>query len=477
MARVLIIDDDEMLCEMLSRHISYIGHEVSYALSLNEGVADVNSKEYDVVFLDVNLPDGNGLSMLSQIRKASSEPEVIIITGEGDPDGAELAIRNGAWDYIEKPLSIERITLPLVRALDYRHEKKTKKSPIILKKEGIIGSSPQIENCLALVAQIAASDANVLITGETGTGKELFARAIHANSARHNKKFVIVDCATLPETLIESILLGHEKGAFTGADKSYIGLIKESDGGTLFLDEIGDLPLSMQKSFLRILQERRFRPIGGGKEVTSDFRLVAATNRNIEKMVETGEFRQDLYFRINALTLHLPPLRERVGDIKELAMHFMISICEKFGTETKGFSTEFLDILQKYHWPGNVRELQHVIENVLTVAKFEPILYPRHLPVQLRAYAARMSVKKGSNKKHRTEAQPPMDHKSFATIQEVRESAIAKIEQKYFEDLLEFTDWDIKETCRIAGISRSRLYYFLQKYHITRNPTNQLTNR
>ena len=275
MANVLIIDDDRAMCDMLSGRMRDMGHNATYALTLKAGLKQAFSESFDVVFLDVGMPDGNGLEALPKIRETPSSPEVIIITGAGSPDGAELAIKNGAWDYIEKPLSISAMSLPLIRALQYREDTRTLGSPVALDREGIVGNSPPMKACFDLMAQASASDANVLITGETGTGKELFAAAIHKNSPRAEKSFVVVDCATLPETLVESMLFGHEKGAFTGADKAKDGLIKQADGGTLFLDEVGELPLSVQKAFLRVLQERRFRPLGGKREIESDFRLVS----------------------------------------------------------------------------------------------------------------------------------------------------------------------------------------------------------
>jgi DNA-binding NtrC family response regulator len=277
----------------------------------------VATNAYDVIFLDVRLPDGIGLDAIQKIKANSSAPEVVIITGEGDPNGAELAIQYGAWDYIEKPPSVQSVILPLVRALQYRTEKKDAQKPLMIKRDNIIGNSPQLLRSLKKLARAAQSQASVLIEGETGTGKELFAMAIHQSSSRSGKNFVVVDCAALPETLVESVLFGHAKGAFTGADQAKEGLVKQADQGTLFLDEIGELPLSLQKAFLRVLQEQRFRPIGGGSEVNSDFRLIAATNRDLDRMVQEKQFRQDLLFRIRSLVITLPPLRERPEDINQ----------------------------------------------------------------------------------------------------------------------------------------------------------------
>lgn len=468
MANVLIIDDDEGICNVLSKMVEGIGHDATCALSLEEGLKQVSSKTFDVVYLDVRLPDGDGLDALPRIVRGPLSPEVIIITGEGDPDGAELAIKSGAWAYIEKPASIQKMTLPLVRALQYRREKAATKQAKVLKREEIVGSSPQLQECLDLVAHIANSNANVLITGETGTGKELFARTIHNNSSRAGKNFVVVDCTALPETLVESILFGHEKGAFTGADKARIGLVREADGGTLFLDEVGELSLTVQKDFLRVLQEYHFRPLGSNKEVKSDFRLISATNRDLEKTVESGQFRQDLFFRLRSLTLELPPLRTRPQDIKELTMHYMVKLCERYEIETKGFSPEFLEAMTAYHWPGNVRELLQTIERVLTIARFEPTLFPQHLPTQIRVHEARASVGKDGGVKDRPE-ESSYPAKMIPSLQDVREAALSKVERQYLEDLMLVTKRNIKEACRIARLSRSRLYHLLQKHGISRS--------
>jgi two-component system NtrC family response regulator len=295
-ADVLIIDDDPKINGILSRIVHSMGHETEQALTLHDGLQSVRKNDFDVVFLDLTLPDGNGLRILPDILATPSSPEVIIVTGTGDQRGAEVAFKHGAWAYVQKPFLIEDVALPFTRALQYREEKRAGEKPKVLIRDGIIGYSPAILASFDAVAQAAVTDASVLITGETGTGKELFARAIHNNSRRTDGSFVVVDCTALPEHLVESTLFGHEKGAFTGANRSSIGLVRQADGGTLFLDEIGELPLSIQKSFLRVLQEHRFRPIGGQKEITSHFRLVAATNRDLDAMVEAGQFRHDLLF-------------------------------------------------------------------------------------------------------------------------------------------------------------------------------------
>ncbi len=469
MANILIVDDDESMCYALSRMIGRVGHNPVCANSLAEGLEQARSGDIDVVFLDVRMPDGNGLEALPKIQSVVSCPEVIIITGYGDPDGAEIAIKSGAWDYIEKGSSTREMSLPLLRALEYRQQKKNArtgaKSIIALKRDEIIGTSPKLMDCLDLLAQAATSDTSVLITGETGTGKELFARAIHTNSARAKGPFIIVDCAALPETLVESVLFGHEKGAFTGAEKATDGLIRQAGGGTLFLDEVGELPPVIQKSFLRVLQEHRFRPVGSKKELESDFRVVAATNRNMDKMAQEGHFREDLLFRLKSFVIELPPLRERSEDIKKLARHHIDRFCEKYGLRAKGCSPEFIETLKAYHWPGNIRELVNTLDRALAAAHFEPTLFPKHLPIDIRVQKARAAVNHSLPYEVGQGRNAPPE---LPSLQEFREAASLQAEKNYLSELLGLCEGDIKEACRISGLSQSRLYALLQKHKIPR---------
>ena len=465
MAKILIIDDDILFCKMLAKKITYMNHDVSIENTLNCGMRTATSQNFDIIFLDVRMPDGNGLDMLPKLRHLKSEPEIIIITGLGDPDGAELAVKSGAWDYIQKGTSLQEIILPLVRALQYSEEKRSSKIPVNLIRIGIVGNSEQMRMCLDQVAQAAQSDANVFISGETGTGKERFAQAIHANSERANENFVTVDCTALPETIVESVLFGHKKGSFTGADKDHVGLIKHADKGTLFLDEIGDLTLSLQKTFLRVLEERHYRPIGSSREESSDFRLIAATNRNLDDMANNMEFRKDLLFRVRSFAIELPPLRDRIEDIKDITMYHTAKICDRYGIETKGFSPEFFSALENYNWPGNVRELVNVLERTISAARHEGTLFPRHLPISLRVIIARDSVTQ-DKQVHYNESKNIDTSDGFPQLKEYRESAIADVEKHYLTDLLAYTGYSKKEACRISGLSRTRLYTLLKKYDI-----------
>jgi two-component system NtrC family response regulator len=467
LAKILIVDDDEIMSAMLTEMVGRAGHDATKASTVNDALRRVLENDYDVVFLDIRLPDGNGLDALPLIRKAPSQPEVVIITGFSDPDGAELAMRNEAWDYLQKPSSVRDMTLTLTRAIQYREEKKLQKPPLILKREGIIGSSSQIDAVMNLLAQAAGNEANVLITGATGTGKELFAWAIHNNSRRAGKNFVVVDCTALPETLVESILFGHEKGAFTGADKMRDGLVRQAHGGTLFLDEVGELPLTIQKSFLRVLQDHSFRPIGGKDIIESDFRLIAATNRDLSQMASEGRFREDLLFRIRTLSIDLPPLKNRASDIEELTKYFIAKFCTRYGIAQKGFSPEFLEALKGYEWPGNVRELINTLERALSASFHEPTLFPKHLPTDLRVHLAKGSVDKdGASRSISSEEKKPSS--SLPDMKSYRESAISDAERRYLTELRAITGGNFKEACRISGLSRPRLYALLKEHGLTK---------
>ncbi len=463
MPRILVLDDDKTMRAFLSNLVNNMGLDCDCAETLSEGLTKAKNNAYEVVFLDVVLPDGNGLEILPQIKETASSPEIIIITGYADSDGAELAIQHGAWDYIEKGAEIETIQLPLLRALQH-HEEKQKQKTIPLDREGIIGNSPLIKQCLNQLAMAASSETDVLITGESGTGKELFAWAIHNNSRRIAGNFVTVDCASFPETLAESLLFGHEKGSFTGAEKRREGLIAQANGGTLFLDEIGELTPDLQKTFLRVLQERRFRPVGSAREIPCDFRLVSATNKNLEDMVQEGSFRNDLYYRLQTFIMRLPPLRERKEDIRDISIHHASKLSEQTGVELKSFSSEFFETLMAYHWPGNIRELKNAIEKAFFSSLDAPRLYPQHLPDRIR-----LALKKRSfdSPKNKDDTFRVGNHASeeIMNLSDYKN----KMEEEYLRIVMERCQGDIPEACRISGVSRSGLYKLLHKYHLTKD--------
>ncbi|RJP82466.1 MAG: sigma-54-dependent Fis family transcriptional regulator [Desulfobacteraceae bacterium] len=479
MANILIIDDDPIIQELLFAHVEQSKNIPFVAGSLHQAVKLADTTEFDLIFLDVRLPDGNGLEALPRFKQLPSQPEVVIITAVGDAEGAEMAIKSGAWSYIQKPTTHHEISLQINRALQYR-EKRPRTQAIALKRNQIIGRSPQLNGALNIIAQAAQTEANVLITGETGTGKELFAQTLHKNSLRADKSFVVVDCTALPETLIESVLFGHVKGAFTSAEKERTGLIARADKGTLFLDEIGELPLETQKTFLRVLQERCFTPIGSSKEIKCDFRLISATNRDLDKMVEKGEFRNDLLFRIKTFHVDLPPLRNRQHDVREITLHFIAMICERHRLQVKGFTSEFMDLLEIYKWPGNIRELYHTLEKAILTESGNPTLFPMHLPASLRIYQAKadMEIKRGKAKEKIGNAnqetflameQPSgftMTDHEILPLKTYRQKIIEEGESRYLSHLLQTVDHDIQKAVKMSGVGQARLYGLLKKYRL-----------
>lgn len=478
MTKILIIDDDPIAREILVEYIKPFGYTVMVKETLKEGIQLAAIGKFDLVLLDINLPDGNGLDALPEIRKSASEPEVIIITAEGCAAGAAMAFENGAWDYILKPFSPQEFKLTIKRVLEYRESKQTLKtsSEFIFDRSDVIGSSPKMTISLHAAAQCAQSDANTLITGQTGTGKELIANTIHKNSNRKKGHFVVVDCAALPEQLVEAVLFGNVKGAFTGADSSREGLVKKADGGTLFLDEVGELPLSIQKKFLRVLQERKFKSVGGTQDIQSNFRLISATNRTLEEMVSEGQFRSDLLFRLKTIHIELPPLKECKADIKDLALHYIHSICERDGFETKGFSSDFLRMLELYDWPGNIREFINCLEKTILTNPESTMLYPNFLPNQIRLMDLQPRIEEqlqannpGGDLFNQVEPFRPIELptaflKPIKPLKQVKEYILSQFEKIYLDELMAASNNDLDTAGSLAGISKSYLYSLLKKY-------------
>ncbi len=466
MPRVLIIDDDQRLSQTMLRIMDRMGLGADPALTLAEARQCLREQEYELVFLDVRLPDGNGLEALPEILEASSRPEVVILTGKGDPDGAELAIQGGAWDYLLKPSSVKQTMLCAERALKYHAQKRASANSISIDLGDLVGISPKMESCYEQVGLAARSDSNVLITGETGTGKELFARTIHLNSMRKIHDFVPVDCASLNKGLVESVLFGHKRGAFTGAEKDRVGLVRVADKGTLFLDEVGDMDLTIQKRFLRVLQERTFRPVGDTREATSNFRLIAATNRDLDADVLRDEFRKDLLYRLKTIHIELPPLRDREGDIKLLALFRVNQLARQYGQE-KAVAPEVFETLLSHTWPGNVRELFAVMETAFFQADGSTQIIPRHLPSETRIAATRAHVAEAEAPPQVIDAQPSSPGWTAVNAGNSLKHFKGDMEKHYLEKLLQFCEGDMKRMVSISGCSQSHLYSLLKKAGIT----------
>ena len=446
MASVLIIDDDKLICDWIAKAVTQLGHRPVSTHLLREGLSKIQSEPFDIVFLDVQMPDGSGLEIMPKLKAVRSSPEIIAITGLGDPDEAEIAIQNGAWDYIEKPASFETLKLPIIRALEYRAERKSGKPPAVLQRKDIIGDSQKITACLELLVQAADSSVNVLITGETGTGKELFAKAIHFNSPRSKKNFVVVDCTALPETLVESVLFGHERGAFTGAERSQEGLIKQADGGTLFLDEVSTISQDIQVKLLRVIQEREFRRLGDLENIQVDVRIIAATNTDLQAAVRQGTFRDDLYYRLNVIVIKIPPLRERAEDIPLLSKHFVRKYGEENQRDSLSLDPSALKILMEYPWPGNVRELENVIERAVVLSQgndITPDLFPKNVMMPYLELPDRFAQDNTSLKER-----------------------VSNFEKAIILAALEKTDWNQKKAAQILSVNATTLSEKLKRFKI-----------
>jgi two-component system NtrC family response regulator len=476
---ILVIDDDPGFSHTMKRIVEKLEYICHTAGNLKEGLLILEKHPVDLVFLDVCLPDGNGVEHIGDILGSPHEPDVIMLTGKGDPDGAELAIQKGVFDYLVKPTSLDDTRNRLNRALKYRFEKKPPSLMQEVDFSRIVGRSPALSACFKTVAQASKTDSNVLVTGETGTGKELFARTIHENSRRAKGPFVVVDCASLTKSLVESILFGHKKGSFTGASSDRTGLVESAHNGTLFLDEIGELPLSIQKTFLRVLQEKRFRPVGDTVEIHSNFRLIAATNRNLESMVSDNSFRQDLLFRLKTMPLPIPPLRERPGDIPILSTHYIRELCGKFSLPEKKLGQDALDVLLGYSWPGNVRQLFNALERAVITSGENNAIYSMDLPQEIRIEVARSSVEKSMGVPeeiyHNKTAGQAMPIQSGLAVPDGDDKRIFDqnlpdlkrfkndMERRYLEELRKFARNDIKRILEISGLSRSHYYALLKK--------------
>ncbi|MGD8276690.1 MAG: sigma-54 dependent transcriptional regulator [Gemmatimonadota bacterium] len=388
-ARILVVDDDKLLRSIITERLERSGYDVTAAGTLGEARAALHRYTPDVALLDVKLPDGEGPELLAELA-ADGETACVMMTAHATVEAAVAAVQQGAWDYLEKPFSLDKLEATLVSTLErtaLQRELRTlrEKSSI---SGTVVGASPAMKDVMALVERIApAGTSTVLIEGETGTGKGVIAGAIHRMSPRAGGAFVNVTCSALAETLMESELFGHEKGAFTDARTMKRGLVEIADGGTLFLDEIGELSLAVQAKLLRFIEDKTFRRVGGTRDLVVDVRVVAATNRDLESAVRDGSFRDDLYYRLKVLPIRMPPLRERKSDIPALAKTFLGTFNREFGKRIREIAPEAMDILTRHPWPGNVRELRNVMERAVLLAD-GPVITPDMLPASIRGGAA-----------------------------------------------------------------------------------------
>ena len=383
MATLLVIDDEESVRYSFRRVFGAEGVHVLTAATAAEGLALFRDQSPDAVLLDLQLPDRNGLEVFREIHARDPRRPVVFITAHGTAETAIEAMKGGAFDYLVKPVDLERVSQVLDRAFEAA---RLMSVPAVLpaddRADRIVGRSPVMQEMCKAVGRLAPQDVNVLILGESGTGKELVARALYQHSKRAGRPFLAINCAAIPETLLESELFGHEKGAFTGADRRRVGKFEQCDGGTLFLDEIGDMAPALQAKMLRVLQDQHFERVGGHEMVQTDVRVLTATNQDLLKLAGEGRFRKDLYYRLSAVSVRVPPLRERLEDVSELAHFFLFRFDRELNLDLRGFAPEALEVLQSYSWPGNVRELQGVVKQAMLNASGHLILaefLPEHL--------------------------------------------------------------------------------------------------
>lgn len=453
-ARILIIDDEDSIRFSLRGVLEDEGHEVIEAGNGEQGLDFVENESPDLVFLDIWLPGMDGLRVLEKVRESHGDLPVIMISGHGNIETAVSAIKKGAFDFIEKPLSLEKVVITASKALEFgklvRENLELRAQVNTERVERLTGNAPSIVRLREQIARVAPTDAWVLITGENGTGKEIVARQIHINSRRSKRPMIAVNCAAIPEELIESELFGHEKGSFTGADKAQAGKFELANHGTLFLDEIGDMSLKTQAKILRILQEQAFERIGGRKTITVDVRVIAATNKDLPAEIKAGNFREDLFYRLKVFPLEVPPLRKRAEDIPLLIEEFLGLIVRAHNFKPLAFTPEAMDILVRYAWPGNVRELKNFVERMLIMYSGQKV-GPRELPPEITG-----GLEEGQPTGLNLSCQSDLDLKTARMVFETR----------YLEAKLRECGGSVSKLAEAVGMERSSLYRKLKAYNI-----------
>ncbi len=448
---VLVVDDDLIECRSLSEFLKLDGYQVDSATSGREALAKLKKSSFDILLTDVNMPEVTGFDLLNEVNENYRDTAVILITGYGQIEGAVRAIKEGAYDYITKPLIDDGVKMIISRALE---QQRLKRENVQLKKQlgllvgggDLVGRDHQMRKVFDLIESVADSRATVMITGESGVGKTLLARTVHARSSRKDQPFVEVSCGSLPESLLESELFGHARGSFTGAVADREGKFQVADGGTVFLDEIGDAPLSMQVKLLRVIQDKVFERVGDAKPIHADVRLIVATNKNLEEEVKAGRFREDLFYRIKVVTLHIPPLRDRLGDLRLLADHFLEKYVAENGKEITGFADVALRMMQQHDWPGNVRELENAIERAVILSRTSEIM-PEDLPF-------------GPAEQATAAAAQPAEGRTISPLKEALEGP----EREVLLSALETFNWSRSETAAALQINRSTLFKKMRKY-------------
>ncbi|HEY6460802.1 MAG TPA: sigma-54 dependent transcriptional regulator [Polyangiaceae bacterium] len=448
--RVLLVDDDASLCETLELGLRRRGIEVVSRTTADDALRALDDSDYEVVLTDLNMRGIGGIELCERVVANRPDLPVVVLTAFGNLESAVAAIRAGAYDFINKPVELDALKIAVDRAAAHRRLREEVKrlrqeTGRLPRFDQLVGESPAMRAAYDLIERVAASDATVLVSGESGTGKEVVARAIHARSRRSGGPFVAINCAAMPEALLESELFGHARGAYTDAKTAEVGLLARASHGTILLDEIGDMPLGLQPKLLRVLQERTVRPVGGRDEVPIDVRVVAATNRDLESAIEEGRFREDLFYRINVVHVALPPLRARTGDILPLATHFLEHFAARAGKAVTGIAHAAAQKLIAYAWPGNVRELQNCMERAVALTLFDQIVVD-DLPEKIRDYR-RSHVLVASD-----------DPSELVPLEEV--------ERRYIARVMEAVSGNKTAAARVLGIDRKRLYRMLERLEV-----------
>jgi DNA-binding NtrC family response regulator len=454
MAKILIIDDEKAIRNTLREILEYEGYQIEEASNGEEGIQKIESEDFDMVLCDVKMPKMDGMAVLSKVKEIDEDLPIVMISGHGNVEMAVEATKKGAYDFIVKPPDLNKLLIIVRNSIDKKElvvETKVLRRRAS-KTRDIIGESPAIKNILDTIDKVAPTDARVLITGDNGTGKELVARWIHEKSMRSKQALIEVNCAAIPTELIESELFGHEKGAFTSAIKQRIGKFEQAHNGTIFLDEVGDMSLSAQAKVLRALQENKITRVGGEKDIEVDVRIIAATNKNLLKEIEKGNFRMDLYHRISVILIHVPSLHDRRDDIPLLADKFIKEICEDGGLPKKSFTPQALEELKKLNFSGNIRELRNIVERLV-------ILGQTRITVEdIQKFASPINARD----------EEKSIYERFNTLQDFKEY----VERIFIEEKLKKNGWNVAKTAAEIDIQRSHLYNKIEKYSLKRGEVN-----
>jgi two-component system, NtrC family, nitrogen regulation response regulator NtrX len=459
-SRILVIDDEAAIRDSLRMTLEYEGYEFLGAATGQEGLALAEREAPDLVLLDVKMPGMDGIEVLERLRHMNESLPVVVVSGHGTISTAVEATKKGAFDFIEKPFASERVLVSLRNALDHRllrDENRSLKKAVEVRHQ-MVGDSASLKQVMAAVGRAAPTNATVLIQGESGVGKELVARTIHRNSLRSRERFVQVNCAAIPEELIESELFGHEKGSFTGATEKQVGKFEQADRGTIFLDEVGDMSAKTQAKVLRVLQEGEVERLGSARTIKVDVRVIAATNKNLEEEIEKGHFREDLYFRLAVIPIHVPPLRDRPEDIPQLVRHYMDFFSRESNVRPKRITPAAMEALARYRWKGNIRELRNTVERLNIMTSGDTIDFA-DLPETVRHPSASGGGSLGPPKPGSEVDQA----KAAGTLREFKENA----ERNFLVGKLRENGWNISKTAEVIGTPRSNLYKKLEQYQIT----------